>query len=334
MTVITGPGELASLLPTLLGFQPRESVVTVLLRERGELGAILRLDVWDLINDEASLAAHDLGWAAMREGARRAVVLAYTDREDEGCLALATAVNALEDTVATVEPWMVTDGRYYNPGCEDPRCCPPGGRAVPAATARSARSRGPSVDPGATRAPAAERRLVARAAARWERRRARGEEEWRGESAELWRRALNEGVEGPAPLGRLAASLGDVRVRDALLLMLIPRSGRAVRDALAGRDSTAVAAALGSGLRPSRPPVAARFAAARTLLEEVLEHAPRRLCASAASTLAVMAWWEESPGVARAWCAVALDHDPGYRLALLVLALIDSAGPGPEDGAG
>ncbi len=328
--MITGPGELASLLPTLLGFEPRESVVTVLLRERGEVGAILRLDVWDLVNDEASLAAHDLGWAAMREGARRAVVLAYTEDEDRGCLALATAVDALEDTVAAVEAWMVSGGRYYNPGCEDPRCCPPGGRAVPAATSGPPRASGDAVDPGASRAPAAERRLVGRAARRWEARRDQGEAAWREASAAHWRDALAHGADGPAPLGRLAAALGDVRVRDALLLALLPRSGRAVRDALAGRDSAAIAAALGDGLRPSHSPVASRVEAARRLLEAILEHAPRRLCAPAAATLAVMAWWDESPGVARAWCAVALDHDPGYRLALLVLALIGAAGRDPQ----
>ncbi|MDN4474583.1 DUF4192 domain-containing protein [Demequina sp. SYSU T00192] len=323
MTTITGPGELVSLLPSILGFQPRESVVTVLLRERGALGAILRLDVSDLMSDVADDVALDLARLAMQEGARRAVVVGYAADEVDGCLAVATAAAALEETVAAVETWMVADGRYYCPSCEDPACCPPGGRTVPAV-----RPGGPTAwtvarDPGASRAPARERRLASRAARRWEDRATADPAAWRDASARHWRVALDEGADGPAPLGRLAAALADVRVRDALLLMLIPGASRAVRDALAGRDSAAVARALGAGMRPARPPDPGRVDAVTDLLVAVLEHAPPRLSAAPAATLAVIAWWEDDPDVARAWCAIALDHDPGYRLALLTLALID-----------
>ncbi|WP_062311591.1 DUF4192 domain-containing protein [Demequina rhizosphaerae] len=329
MTTITGPGELVSLLPSLLGFEPRESVVAVLLRERGALGAILRLDVWDLVNDAASEAARDLARIAMQEGARRAVVVGYADDEDDGCLAVATAAVALEETVAAVETWMVAGSRYYCPSCEDPRCCPPGGRTVPAARPGGTSAWSVAADPGASRAPARERRLASRAAGRWEDRAAKDLEAWREASARCWRVALEEGADGPAPLGRLAAALGDVRVRDALLLMLVPGASRAVRDALAGRDSAAISKALGVGMRPTRPPDAGRVALVTDLLVAVLEHAPQRLCAPAAATLGVIAWWEDDPDVARAWCAIALDHDPGYRLALLTLALIDAVGSPP-----
>ncbi|WP_062295413.1 DUF4192 domain-containing protein [Demequina maris] len=327
MTTITGPGELVSLLPTLLGFQPRESVVTVLLRERGAVGAILRLDVWDLLGDVAAESAHELARIAMREGARRAVVVGYAEDEDEGCLAVATAAVALEETVAAVETWIVADGRYYCPSCEDPRCCPPGGRTVPSARPGAASAWAVAPDPGASRAPARERRLASRAARRWEDRAVKGLDAWRDASARHWRAALDEGADGPAPLGRLAAALADVRVRDALLLMLVPGSSRAVRDALAGRDSPAIAQALGAAMRPSRPPDPRRVDLVTDLLVAVLEHAPERLCAAPAATLGVIAWWEDDPDVARAWCAIALDHDPGYRLAVLVLALMDAAEP-------
>ncbi|WP_062517971.1 DUF4192 family protein [Demequina gelatinilytica] len=324
MTTITGPGELASLVPSLIGFQPEDSVVAVLIRERGELGALVRLDERDLVGEDGHEVAHALAVHAMREGARRAVVLAYTEDTETVLDAIDVAIRALEETVATVEGWVVAGGRYFSPGCEDARCCPPGGRPVPAG------GRGPvgdvrlRRDPGSSRAPAPQRRLAARAARRWEARAARDLSAWRQASASRWRRALDDAPDGPAAWGALAAGLADVRVRDAVLLMLVPDAEDAVRDALAGHDSDAVAQALGHGLVPSAPPRPERADQARRLLIAVLEHAPGRLCAPAAATLAVIAWWCEPPAVARAWCAIALDHDREYRLALLVLALIDT----------
>ncbi|WP_062464512.1 DUF4192 domain-containing protein [Demequina soli] len=327
MTVITGPGELVSLIPSLLGFAPVDSVVAVLVRERGELGAIVRLDADDLLGEDGGDAAHELALRAAHEGARRAVVLAYAEDDLAGRLALTTAAAALEQTVAAVESWVVAGERYYCPDCEDPRCCPPGGRAVPAARREAVAASRLGADPGASRAPATERRLAARAARRWEARRDADPGGWRETSARRWAAAVaGDGPEGPAVWGGLAAGLADVRVRDAVLLMLVPRARRAVADALAGRDSPAVAAALGQGMRPARPPDRAAVARTRAALTQVLEHAPGRLCAAPAATLAVIAWWCGEPGTARAWCAIALDHDPGYRLALLVVALIDSSG--------
>ncbi|WP_062303577.1 DUF4192 family protein [Demequina subtropica] len=324
MTTITGPGELASLVPSLIGFDPAESLVAVLIRERGELGALLRWDERDLLGEDGEEVAHALAVHAMREGARRAVVLAYTEDADLALAAIDLAVRALEERVASVEAWVVLDGRYFSPGCEDPWCCPPGGRPVPGAARAAAGEVRVRRDPGPSRAPAAQRRLAARAARRWEARAAGDRGAWRRTSAERWRTALDDAPTGPAAMGALAASLADVRVRDAVLLMLVPDADDAVRDALAGRDSDAVARALGSGLVPSSPPRPELVDRARSLLVTVLEHAPARLCAPAAGTLAVIAWWCESASVARAWCAIALEHDREYRLALLVLALIDA----------
>ncbi|WP_062385826.1 DUF4192 family protein [Demequina iriomotensis] len=327
MTTITGPGELASLIPALLGFEPEDSVVAVVVREHGELGAILRLDERDLVGDRREDPARDLALVAMREGARSAIVLAYTRDESIAIEALATAVAALDETVASVEPWIVVAGRYFCPDCDDPRCCPPGGRPVPP----GASVPGPAVRlrrmPGSGRAPAAQRRLAARAARRWEDRAPRDLEAWRTESARRWRAVLRDGVDGPARLGALGAALADVRVRDAVLLMLVPGADEAVEDALRGIDSLALGRALGEGMRPATPPDPGTARRARTLLLDLLAHLPARLCAPPAATLAVIAWWSGGEREAREWCAVALDHDPRYRLALLVLALIDAAGP-------
>ncbi|SEI89481.1 DUF4192 family protein [Demequina mangrovi] len=325
MTTITGPGQLATLVPTLLGFAPLESVVAVLVRERGELGAILRLDERELLGDAGADAAQALSVAAMREGARSAIVLAYTRDAAAGCAALDVAVAGLEETVATVDPWVVAEGRYFCPRCEDPRCCPPGGRPLPSLDAPGPGAVRVRRDPGVSRAPAAQRRLASRAARRWEERAGSDRTAWRAASARRWSAALDGDEPGAAQLGALGAALADVRVRDAVLLMLIPGAERAVEDALAGIDSSAVARAFDAGLTPATPPCEPRVDQARRVLLSVLEHAPMRCCAAAAGTLAVIAWWSSAVDVARAWCAIALDHDPEYRLALLVLALIETA---------
>jgi len=335
MNVIRGPGELVALVPSLLGFEPADSVVVVLVREHGNLATLMRVDLADLLSDDAIEIALGMAREAAHESARLAVGLAYAQDELAGRLALEPVVAALADTVGTVEEWVVADGRYFCPRCTDPRCCPPGGRDVPAVGAGGdpcdALRWRVGADPGVTRADSATRRLCGRAATRWERRAERDLAGWRRTSCRTWLAALDSGASGPAPLGRLAAGLADVRVRDAVLLALVPQAERAVEDALEGRDSRAVGDALGAGMRPQRRPDPDRTDSLVALAHALLAHAPARLCAAPAAVLAVVAWWEGEASEARAWCTIALDHDPGYRLALLVLALINAeaeAGPG------
>lgn len=324
MTVITGPGELVALIPSMLGFEPFQSVVVVLVKERGAMAAMIRLDARDLLTDDAPEIAFGVARHAVREGARRAVVLGFLDDASACGAAIDAVTGALADTVGEVESWLVVDGRYFCPDCADPSCCPPGGRIVPDAGHPGERT-WRAGSPGWTRAAPEARRLSARAADRAEGRAARDLVRWRRSSLDEWLVALDDGVGGPAPLGRLAAGLGDVRVRDAVLLALIPGAEDAVDDALDGRDSAAIAASLGSGMRPSRPPDPDRTYAAGEMLRNVLAHAPSRLSAPPAATLGVLAWWTGDAASARSWCEIALDADPGYRLALLTLALIGTA---------
>lgn len=325
MALITGPGELVALVPSLLGFDPSGSVVVVLVRDHGRLASLMRLDGADLLGDDATQIATAMARHAAQESARQAVVLAFMDDAVAGGIAADEAVAALEDTVGCVEAWQVIDDRYFCPDCVDPTCCPPGGRAVPEARGE----RGPAwrsvAVAGATRAGPDVRRLCTRAAARWERRAERTPGSWRHDSLRLWLTALDEGADGPAPLGRLAAALADVKVRDAVLLALIPGAQQAVTDAMEGVDSQAIGAALGAGMRPARAPDPDRADALDVLLDRLLAVAPPRLCAPPAGVRGVLEWWRGDPAAARAWSEIALEHDPGYRLSLLTLALIETA---------
>ncbi|MDN4486804.1 DUF4192 family protein [Demequina sp. SYSU T00039] len=330
MTVITGPGELVALVPRMLGFEPADSVVTVLLGDAGAVLAALRVDRRDLLADDGPDLALQVAAQAARDGAARALVLGFTDEPaDRRCDALDRVADALADTVGEVGSWRVTAGRYFCPDCTDPRCCPPGGRAVPAARpdpgldgrwrrawARDLRS-----------APAEERRKSVRAARRWEARAsALGPAGWRVRSVETWLVALGSDGWNAALLGRIAAGLADVRVRDAALIALVPGADAAVAEARDGRDGEAVAAVLGAGLTPRSAPDPVRSARARELLAGILDHLAGERAAPAAAMLAVLAWWTSDRDGAVAWSEVALELQPGYRLAGLVRALVETSG--------
>lgn len=330
MTVISGPGELVALVPHLLGFEPRDSVVTVLVGLGGGITSAMRVDRGDLLAPDGPELALEIAAQAARDGAARAMVLAFGEgRASRGCAALDLVADALSDTVGEVGRWQVASGRYFCPDCTDPRCCPPEGRAIPRVTgavmgprwrdARGLDLRG---------APPSERRKGTRAASRWETRaRSMDPARWRRESLAAWETAVaREGLGiGAAGMGRIAACLGDVRVRDAALLTLIPDATQAVLDAVDGRDTAAVAAALDIGLRPASPPDPARTAAAEDVLSEVLDILTGSRAAPAAAMLGVIAWWTGDRDRAIAWSEVALGLDPRYRLATLVLALVETA---------
>lgn len=300
----------------MVGFTPYESVVVVPVREDGSVGAVLRADRDDLLSRGGPQIAREMAFHAARESARLVLAVAYTECAVRwGCRALDRVREAMRDTVESVEVWAVTGDRYFSPGCDVEQCCPAGGRPVPGTPA-------PTFAPE----PAApeDRRRATRAAQRWMRSARAASDARRADALKAWRDALWSGPGDPPALGRLGAALGDVRVRDAALISLIPGAEAAVDDALDGRDSPAIEAALGAGLRPGRAPADGDLEDAVHLLIEVLRHADGGRAAPPAAMLGVLAWWQGEELAARAWCLLALDADPGYRLALLVLALIET----------
>jgi len=375
------PRELLALLPYQLGFRPRESAVAVSLRPpRGRVGLVARVDLPDLGEPEHGPGlARALVSHLASDGARTAVLVLYTagdprvlgerrKDDDGGALARAAAAHfraAAEPFLGEVAVWVVAQDGYLALDCVDLDCCPPGGR--PLRELESTVVGAHMVLAGAlvedtrddlVRIPtvaAAARRNAVRVAERSRTRRAIAQERgpadlgrWRAAGLAAWRAAVTEAHGGaahpsPAVLGRIAAALGDVAVRDAVLLALVAGTGdlperslaRAAGGAGAGRGHDDVeqltSDALGLVLDPSRgaPPDDDVVAAGAVVLERVVAHSGGSHQAAPLTMLALLAWWQADGPRAGVLLERALASDPTHRLGrLLAEALAAGLAPG------
>ena len=351
---VTEPREMLSLVPHQLGFHPSESVVAVSLRgPRGRVGLVVRVDLPDLANpDVGPQLARDVVAHLAGDGAERAWLVVYTrdDPRRGPDAAVSAAVScfreAAEAAFGDVPAWAVTSTGYLSLDC-DQTCCPPGGRPLADLSSTQVSAQmvlaGSSVatcreDVGRIRPAGAEaRRSVARVRRRWQARGLRAHDEgaaalerWRRDGVAAWRRAVGEQLDrdgGPtaAALGRLEAALTDLRVRDAVLVALVPGQGDLPERCVRGeRPCTEDDAALGRALAlvvdpldgVPAPPAATRVHEA--VLEAVVAHGERGGQAPAATLLGLLAWWRGDGARAAILLDRALADDDGYRLARLV----------------
>jgi hypothetical protein len=252
--------------------------------------------------------------------------------------------DAAEPYLGEVAAWVVGPTGYRGLDCLSSACCPPGGRPltelestttgahmVLAGSVVAARREDlarilPAGSDARSRAAAARTRALRRRDAAV----ATGSaavRRWRDEVIALWRAEVAAGHDGhggerPSRLGRIEAALGDVRVRDAILVSFIPGTGD-LAERMLGADAAAdheIARAISrivdpsEGLVPPQGPTAVHHAA----LEAVIAHGRRDAQAPALSLLAVLAWWSADGARAAVLLDRARDADPHYRLALLL----------------
>ncbi len=138
---VRGPGDLVASLPALMGFHPSRSVVLLVLHgQRGRVRLTMRVDLPEPDQDEHwTEVARVLAAGACRAGGTHAL-LVCVDADSALTLRAAEAIEqALEGTgVLLVDAVAVDAGRYRSVLCDDPVCCPPGGRAVPGTSAATA----------------------------------------------------------------------------------------------------------------------------------------------------------------------------------------------------
>jgi len=154
-----------------------------------------------------------------------------------------------------------------------------------------------------------------------------------------WRKAVaivEAGEPGPggAPWGRIEAGLADRRVRDGVLVALVPGTSdlpeRCVRTVPSTPElDAALGAAMALILDPSRgvvPPVRAT-AVHEAVLEAVVARGRAGAQAPALTLLALLAWWRGDGARARLLLDAALDADAEYHLAELLDDALTAAIP-------
>jgi hypothetical protein len=124
--------DLASAVPHLLGFHPADSLVAIALTgPRERMSFSMRLDLLEPRYD-AEVARMTAARMAHAD-ADAALLFLYTDAPAAGDeLPRRALVEAIADVldVPVREAMLVDDGRVWSYICSDPRCCPPEGREL------------------------------------------------------------------------------------------------------------------------------------------------------------------------------------------------------------
>ena len=264
---------------------------------------------------------------------------------------------------------VVGGGRYGCLDCSD-GCCAPGGNPLSdlaatrsgahmvlagsaVATDRAALGRVALASAEARRAVGRVRRRRAEARTRAAERGPAAVARWRADALAAWRELVATCPDTPVPgggsapggrasagrppsrvalLGRLEAGLDDRRVRDAVLVAMLPGTDRLPERALAsggpGEDAE-VRAAVGRLVDPGQGAAPGDdVRAAEVVLEAVLAHGRRGRQAPTTTLLATVAWWRGDGARAAVLLERALRDDPDYRLAHLVRSAV-AAGLAP-----
>ena len=350
---LRGPGDVVAILPYQLGYHPHDSVVVVSLRGK-RVGLVARADLPP--EPFVGEVVASLMGPLVRDGATSVIVVGYEDAPDASQPLLLDLVEQLEQArIDVVDVAVVRDGRRYSPICSEP-CCPPEGvelpdpADVPGVAEYVALGRSPlrsRADVEGLVAPEPWRCLgVARAMAsraRMPRRRRR--------SVAAWSALLDRGEKGrrpldPAVVADLALGLADIPWRDGLIAWLVPSvlpTDKIDRTVLALLGSSLPTWG-GMGLSAPQQPALrlARDGAASAEAErhrmsverDDLLHRLLALCrsvpdecpdqAAAVCTVAAHVAWVGGDGaIARAAVERALRLAPDYRLAQLLVQLVE-----------
>ena len=320
---VDNPAGVLAVIPHLLGFHPRESMVVLgLAPPRAHVKLGFR---YDLPDPPDQAAAEDIAAHAMAILARQRITMAILIGYGPGQLVtpVADAIRAAAGRARLTlrEVLRVEDGRYWSYLCRDPACCPAEGVAYdpvahPAAAALTtaglaaypdraalARTLAPLKGAAAESMAAATERALARVATLIARHRRSGQS---GDMLRLvvedGRRAVGEAITAYRGGGRIADDdqiawlsvvLADLRVRD---------------DAWARMDPE-------------------HQEAHRRLWADVVRAARPAYVPAPASLLAFTAWQAGDGSYANIAIERALDADPAYSMALLLADLLDAGAP-------
>lgn len=319
------PEELIAAIPYLLRFTPTDSLVVIVVQDRGHgarIDACVRFDL-TMVRDRPEKSVVEL---ARRFTVRpmEALFLVYTEDDLpphwEGRLTTAAAGSGIQP----VGSWQVGQERYRELGPGRPQWRPltsAGARVAAEFVLQGsapAESR-PQLLPDLTPAPEPVLAAVHRVCTATR----TADTGVRLRAVTVWHRALARREPlGPAHCGLVHAGLASVLLRDALLASCLGVDEAGVLRAATGRQ--AAADLFDRLFAPGCPPPdAARIAAAGALLAELVRCAPPGRAAEPLSVLAWCAWWTGDGASANQYLELVLEQDPRHRLGLLLAAALD-----------
>lgn len=354
---LRGPADIITVLPYHLGYRPTHSLVLVCLVGT-RLTMVGRVDLPPPSVDPLLLVGELLP-LVRRERPDRVMLVAFEDAEGDAEAASAAMRDALEDEgIPVSDRLVVREGRWWSLDC-DGDCCPPEGEPVPG------EEQIPAVSdyillgrrPASTRESLAERLthrtdpdqdarcailmrdLVAarRSRSTLARRRRRMLQEW----SRILPAPAGDGPRDPPPADDEAwawavVSLLDVEVRDLLIAWLCPGAldldafpltlRRLAETELPRRDlGLASDHSHDDGADADDEPGPADGDDLVERLAMVCRAAPPELSPGPLTVLAHVVWWLGDGALSRTALDRALAVEPGYRLAVLLLQMVDAA---------
>ncbi|GAB7049235.1 DUF4192 domain-containing protein [Catenuloplanes indicus] len=141
---VTSPAHLVAVVPYLLGFHPRDSLVVVGRRGHTLMFAARRdLPPADTPFAEVDAFAQHVAAVVARQTVDSVVLLGWTDERSSGAALVSAVADALlELDIPVGRQLRVADGRFWCYLCTDEGCCPPEGRPFDAEAAEVRRRAG------------------------------------------------------------------------------------------------------------------------------------------------------------------------------------------------
>lgn len=133
---VSSPAHLVAVVPYLLGFHPRDSLVVVGRRDHTLVFAARQdLPPSDLPLAEIDECARQIAAVVARQSVDSVVLIGYTGGHHSGAALVAAVGDALlELSIPVREQLRVADGRFWCYLCTDEDCCPSAGRPFAAET--------------------------------------------------------------------------------------------------------------------------------------------------------------------------------------------------------
>jgi len=338
-TAITlkSPHELLAIVPFVLGFRPTNSIVVLCLSDH-RLGLTQRLDLPR--PEHARQVVLALMSSLVVEDPDSVVLIGYENRAGESLPALESLTAALQSRkVEILDRLVVRNGRWRSLDCHNPNCCPPHGSPVPEpedVPGIVAEFVGQGISPHPDREALARQleagpEAVAVAKVLRSRQKAMAkavgsQEVPRAELFAAWPRILDLEATAISPEDAVfaAMSLLDIEIRDGLVAWLSPGT-------LNINELSDEVQELFCGLEPAwgeehcDPDSLAAQSHAQDALIHLCAMLPDHVAAPALSVLASFVWWRGDGALARVALTRALRCDPSYRLAQLLLQMVDLA---------